>query len=90
LGKRQNRASKVSDQKHLAPVAAQLDKTREKQKRLYDLIAPIGTAFLFDKIYALYKSSAADEKTAANPCIKKGFPPKKNLDILLRPFCCCK
>lgn len=70
-------------QKHLAPVAAQLDKTSGKTKAAFvDLIATkSGTAF-FDKIFALTKSSDADEKTAAIRALKK-VSTEKNLDNII-------
>ncbi|NCB09587.1 MAG: hypothetical protein EOM73_15695, partial [Bacteroidia bacterium] len=70
-------------QKHLAPVAAQLDKTSGKTKAAFvDLIAAkSGTAF-FDKIFALTKSGDADEKTAAFRALKK-VSTEKNMDNII-------
>lgn len=72
------------DQKHLAPVAAQLDKTSGKTKAAFvDLIAAKSGAEYFDKIFALTKSVDADEKTAAFNALKN-VSTAENLDQLIQ------
>lgn len=72
------------DQKHLAPVAAQLDKTSGKTKAAFlDLIAAKSGAEYFDKVFALTKSTDADEKSAAFNALKK-VSTAKNLDQLVQ------
>ncbi len=71
------------DQKHLAPVAAQLDKTSGKIKAAFvDLIAAKSGAEYFDKVFALTKSADADEKIAAFNALKKVTTPE-NLEQLI-------
>jgi HEAT repeat protein len=59
-------------QKHLAPVAAHLDKTSGKTKAAFiDLIAAKSGKDYFEPIFALTKSGNADEKSAAFNALKK-------------------
>ena len=72
------------DQKHLAPVAAQLDKTSGKTKAAFvDLIAAKSGSAYFDKVFALTKSADADEKAAAFNALKK-VSAAENLDQLIQ------
>ena len=72
------------DQKHLAPVAVQLDKTSGKTKAAFvDLIAAKSGFEYFDQIFALTKSADGCEKTAAFNALKKVSTPK-NLDQLIQ------
>ncbi len=72
------------DQKHLAPVAAQLDKTSGKTKAAFvDLIAAKSGSAYFDKVFALTKSADVDEKAAAFNALKKVSTPE-NLDQLIQ------
>ncbi len=72
------------DQKHLAPVAAQLDKSSGKTKAaLVDLIAAQSGSAYFDKVFALTKSADTDEKAAAFNALKK-VSTAKNLDQLIQ------
>ena len=72
------------DQKHLAPVAAQLDKTTGKTKAAFvDLIAAKSGSAYFDKIFGLTKSADANEKTAAFNALKK-VSTQENLDQLIQ------
>lgn len=72
------------DQKHLAPVAAQLDKTSGKTKAAFvDLIAAKSGYEYFDKVFAITKSADANEKSAAFNALKKVSAPE-NLDQLIQ------
>ena len=72
------------DQKHLAPVAAQLDKTSGKTEAAFiDLIAAKSGSEYFDNIFALTKSGNADEKSAAFNALKK-VSAEKDLDKLIQ------
>jgi len=72
------------DQKHLAPIAAQLDKTSGKTKAAFvDLIAAKSGSAYFDKIFAFTKSADTDEKDAAFIALKKVSTPE-NLDQLIQ------
>lgn len=71
------------DQKHLAPVAAQLDKTSGKTKAAFvDLIAAKSGSAYFDKVFAFTKSGDADEKLAAFNALKN-VSAAENLDQLI-------
>lgn len=71
------------DQKHLAPVAAQLDKTSGKTKAAFvDLIAAKSGTQYFSEVFALTKSANTDEKTAAFNALKK-VSTEKDLDQLI-------
>ncbi|MGE0019217.1 MAG: DUF1080 domain-containing protein [Draconibacterium sp.] len=72
------------DQKHLAPVAAQLDKTSGKTKAAFvNLIAAKSGYKYFDKVFALTKSADTDEKSAAFNALKK-VSTLENLDQLIQ------
>jgi hypothetical protein len=71
-------------QKHLAPVAAQLDKTSGKTKAAFiDLIAAKSGKDYFESIFALTKSGNADEKSAAFNALKK-VSAEKDLEKLIQ------
>ena len=78
-----NALSGLLHQKHLSPVAAQLDKTSGKTKAAFvDLIAAKSGSAYFDKIFALTKSADVDEKSAAFNALKR-VSEEKNLDQLI-------
>jgi HEAT repeat protein len=76
--------SELLSQKHLAPVAVQLDKTSGKTKAAFiDLVAAKSGSDYFDKIFALTKSGDADEKSAAFNALKR-ISKEKNIDQLIQ------
>jgi HEAT repeat protein len=79
-----NALSVLLHQKHLAPVAAHLDKTTGKTKAAFvDLIAAKSGSDYFDKIFALTKSADVDEKSAAFNALKR-VSGEKNIDQLIQ------
>lgn len=79
-----NALSGLLHQKHLATVAAQLDKTSGKTKAAFiDLIAAKSGSAYFDNIFGLTKSADADEKAAAFNALKR-VSAEKNLDQLIQ------
>ncbi len=74
----------LTDQKHLAPVAAQLAKTSGKTKAAFvGIIAAKSGSAYFNEIFALTKSGNADEKAAAFNALKN-VSTEKSIDNLLQ------
>ncbi|MCA1759847.1 MAG: hypothetical protein LC658_08770, partial [Bacteroidales bacterium] len=72
------------DQKHLAPVVTQLDKTSGKTKAAFiDLIGAKSGKDYFEPIFALTSSGNADEKSAAFNTLKK-VSAEKDLEKLIQ------
>ena len=79
-----NALLQLLDQKHLAPVVTQLDKTSGKTKAAFiDLIAAKSGKDYFEPIFALTSSGNADEKSAAFNALKK-VSAEKDLDQLIQ------
>lgn len=75
--------NQLLDKKHLAPVAAQLEKTSGKTKAaIIEIIAAKAGCAYFSEILATTSSTNADEKTAAFSALKN-VSTEQNLDELI-------
>ncbi|MCF6331812.1 MAG: DUF1080 domain-containing protein [Draconibacterium sp.] len=76
--------NQLLDKKHLAPLAAELDKTSGKTKAAFiEIIAAKAGSGFFSKILAATSSANAIEKTAAFSALKK-VSTEKDLDELIK------